>query len=77
MYGSEKKKKGESEVVEDVQYMFDDMHLVKDGRRVKTWKITTRLNTPLTDTVMWKSTPDINMRTKVIYSFKCWIHRGP
>jgi len=36
MYGSEKKKKGESEVVEDVQYMFDDMHLVKDGRRVKT-----------------------------------------
>jgi len=76
MYGSEKK--GESEGVEDVQYMFDesDMHLVKDGRRVKTWKVTTRLNTPLTDTVMWKSTPDINMRTKVIYSFKCWIHRG-
>jgi len=35
MYGSEKKKKGESEVVEDVQYMFDesDMHLVRDGRR--------------------------------------------
>jgi len=33
MYGSEKK--GESEGVEDVQYMFDesDMHLVRDGRR--------------------------------------------
>ena len=78
MYGREKERKKNTEEEGDVQYLFDghDMRLVEEGRQVKTWQITKQLNKPLTDTVMWKATPDINMRTKVVYSFKCWIYRG-
>ena len=66
------------EATDDVQYLYDehDMRLIADGRRIKTWRITSNLNKSLTDTIMWKTTLDIEMRTKVIYSFKCWVYRG-
>ena len=78
MYGREKKHAGEADGIDDIQYLFDkhEMRLIREGERIKTWKIRKELNEPLTDTVMWKATPDINMRTKVIYSFECWIYRG-
>ena len=66
------------EGIKDIQYLFDehDMRMIEEGKRVKTWRITKNLNQPLTDTIMWKATPDIDMRTKVIYSFECEVHRG-
>ena len=41
-----------------MQYLFDghDMQLIKDGRRVKTWRLTGNLNQNLTDTIMHKAT---------------------
>ena len=75
----QKSKSGTNEeATDDVQYLYDehDMRLIEDGRRIKTWRITSNLNQSLTDTIMWKTTPDIEMRTKVIYSFKCWVYRG-
>ena len=64
--------------LEDVQYLYDghDMRLLEDGRRVKTWRITKQLNKSFAGTIMWKVTPDINMRTKVVYSFECEVYRG-
>ena len=64
--------------IQGMHYLFDehDMRLIEDGTRTKTWRITKNLNLSLTDTIMYKATPDIEMRTKVIYSFKCEIHRG-
>ena len=61
-----------------MQYLFDghDMRLIEDGRSVKTWRLTGNLNQDLTDTIMHKTTPDIDMRTKMIYSFECGVHRG-
>ena len=77
LYGREKTPVTDAGV-EDVQYLFDghDMRLIEDGNRVKTWRITQNLNSSLTETIMHKATPDINMRTKVVYSFECEVHRG-
>ena len=73
-----KKKKTKTTGIEDIQYLFDkhDMVLIGDGQRTKTWRITENLNRLLTDTIMWKATADINMRTKVVYSFWCWVYQG-
>ena len=64
--------------IDDVKYLFDehDMKMVEDGRRIKTWRLTQNLNQPLTETIMKKAQPDIDMRTKVIYSFFCNIYQG-
>ena len=61
-----------------MRYLFDehDMRLIEDGARVKTWRLTKNLNLSLTDIIMHKATPDIEMRTKVVYSFEAEIHRG-
>ena len=77
MYGREKNKAADNGL-EDAQYLYDvhDMFLLEDGRRVKTWRITKNLNQSLTDMIIWKAAPDINMRTKVVYSFECEVHRG-
>ena len=34
------------------------------------------MNEPLTETIMWKASQDVEMRTKVVYSFMAEIHRG-
>ena len=70
----DKKEKG----VEDIQYIFDehDIKMIAEGNRCSTWRATENLNVSLTDGIMHKITPDINMRTKIVYSFKCEIHRG-
>ena len=77
LYGREKNEAADNGL-EDAQYLYDvhDMHLLEDGRRVKTWRITKNLNQSLADMIMWKAAPDINMRTKVVYSFECEVHRG-
>ena len=64
--------------IQGMRYLFDehDMRLIEDGRRVKTWRLTKNLNLSLTDTIMRKAAPDIDMRTKVVYSFEVEIHRG-
>ena len=64
--------------IQGMRYLFDehDMRLTEDGTRVKTWRLTKILNLSLTDTIMHKATPDIEMRTKVVYSFEAEIHRG-
>ena len=76
LYGREKETTNDG--IEDMQYLFNghDMRLIEDGRRVKTWLLTGTLNQNLTDTIMHKTTPDIDMRTKVVYSFECEIHQG-
>ena len=53
LYGREKETQGISDGIEDMQYLFDghDMQLIKDGRRVKTWRLTGNLNQNLTDTI--------------------------
>ena len=78
LYPSDKTRRATEEATGDVQYLFDEheMKLAKEGRRVKTWRVTKNLNQSLTETIMWKARPDIEMRTKVVYSFKCWIYRG-
>ena len=63
--------------IQGMRYLFDehDMRLIEDGTRVKTWRLTKNLNLSLTNTIMHKATPDIEMRTKVVYSFEAKIHR--
>ena len=69
-----KKAKG----VEDVQYLFDehDIQLIGEGNRVQKWRGTKNLNVSVTDAIMRKITPVINMRTKIVYSFTCDIYKG-
>ena len=50
--------------------------LVYEGKRVKEFRVTRNLNKSNTKTIMANITPDIKIRTKVIYSFKAEIHRG-
>ena len=45
-------------------------------KRVKEFRVTGNLNGPNTKMIMANITPYINMRTKVIYSFKSEIHRA-
>ena len=46
--------------------------LVREGKRVKGFRVTGNLNNPNTKMI----TPHIEMRIKVIYSFKSVIYRG-
>ena len=50
--------------------------LVYEGKRVKEFRVTGNLNNPNTKMIMANITPHIEMKTKVIYSFKSEIHRG-
>ena len=50
--------------------------LVYEGKRVKEFSVTGNLNTSNTKMIMANITPHIEMKTKVIYSFKSEIHRG-
>ena len=53
-----------------------EINLVHEGRRVKEFRVTGNLNNANTRMIMDNITPHIEMRTKVIYSFKAEIHRG-
>ena len=53
-----------------------EIKLVEEGDRVKVFKTTGNLNFDLTDIIMKKITPIIEMRTKVIHAFSCVIYRG-
>ena len=52
------------------------MKLVYEGKRVKEFRVTGNLNKANTKMIMANITPHIEMRTKIIYSFKSEIHRG-
>ena len=52
------------------------MEQIEDGDRVKKFEITGNLNSVSTKLIMDKITPSVEMRTKVVYSFACEIHRG-
>ena len=50
--------------------------LVREGRHVKEFRVTGNLNRSNTKMIMANITPHIEMRVKVIYSFKSVIYRG-
>ena len=52
------------------------IELTKEGTRVKKFTITRSMNRDNTKIIMDKITQHIEMRTKVVYSFKAEIHRG-
>ena len=52
------------------------IELTKEGTRVKKFRITRSMNRDNTKIIMDKITLHIEMRTKVVYSFKAEIHRG-
>ena len=52
------------------------IRLVHEGKRVKTFRLTGNLNNPNTRMIMDNITSHIEMRVKVIYSFKSVIYQG-
>ena len=50
--------------------------MVYEGKCVKGFRMTGNLNNPNTKKIMVNIAPHIEMRVKVIYSFKSVIHRG-
>ena len=67
---------GESSTPQEVVTNKTEIKLVENGGRVKVYKTTGNLNFDLTDKIMEKITPIIEMRTKVIHAFSCVIYRG-
>ena len=67
---------GESSNPQEVITNKTAIKLVENGDRVKVFKTTGNLNFDLTDKIMEKITPIIEMRTKVIHAFSCVIYRG-
>ena len=67
---------GESSTPQEVITNKTEIKLVENGGRVKVYKTTGNLNFDLTDKIMGKITPIIEMRTKVIHAFSCVIYRG-
>ena len=67
---------GESSTTQEVFTNKTEIKLVENGGRVKVFKTTGNLNFDLTDKIMEKITPIIEMRTKVIHAFSCVIYRG-
>ena len=67
---------GESSNPQEVITNKTEIKLDENGDRVKVFKTTGNLNFDLTDIIMKKITPIIEMRTKVIHAFSCVIYRG-
>ena len=67
---------GESSATQEVVTNKTEIKLVENGGRVKVDKTTGNLNFDLTDKIMEKITPIIEMRTKVIHAFSCVIYCG-
>ena len=66
---------GESSNPQKVITNKTEIKLVENGGRVKVFKTTGNLNFDLTEKIMEKITPIIEMRTKVIHAFSCVIYR--
>ena len=54
----------------------NELKLIEDGNRVKTWRFGKSFNSPLTKTAMATITPHVDMRVVVVYSFSCDIYKG-
>ena len=67
---------GESSAPQEVVTNKTEIKLVKNGGRDKVFKTTGNLNFDLTDIIMEKITPIIEMRTRIIHAFSCLIYRG-
>ena len=67
---------GEPSTPQEVITNKTEIKLVENGGRVKVFKTTGNLNFDLTEKIMEKITPIIEMRTKVIHAFSCVIYRG-
>ena len=67
---------GESSNPQEVATNKTEIKLLENGGRVKVFKTTGNLNFDLTEIIMEKITPIIEMRTKVIHAFSCVIYRG-
>ena len=67
---------GESSTPQEVITNKTEIKLDENGDRVKVFKTTGNLNFDLTDIIMQKITPIIEMRTEVIHAFSCVIYRG-
>ena len=65
----------ESSPTQEVVTNKTEIKLLENGGRVKVFKTTGNLNFDLTDIIMEKITPLIEMRTKVIHAFSCVIYR--
>ena len=80
----EEQRQGPAEIQEQQQNDDDDerydtvtkIKLVREGRHVKEFRVTGNLNRSNTKMIMANITPHIEMRVKVIYSFKSVIYRG-
>ena len=73
----QEEKAKEQQQDDDEQYdTVAKIKLVYEGKRVKEFRVTGNLNGANTKMVMCNVTPHIQMRTKVIYSYKSEIHRG-
>ena len=67
---------GESSNPQEVVTNKTEIKLLENVGRVTFFKTTGNLNFDLTDIIMEKITPIIEMRTKVIHAFSCVIYRG-
>ena len=63
---------------DDDDERYDTLAKIKlafEGRRVKGFRVTENLNNPNTKMIMANTTPHIEMRVRIIYSFKSVIYR--
>ena len=67
---------GESSAPQEVVTNKTEIKLVENGDRAKVFKTAGNLNFDLTDIIMEKITPIIEMRTRIIHAFSCLIYRG-
>ena len=69
--------KGEEQQQDDEEYdTVPEINLLHEARRVKEFRVTGNLNCPNARMIMDNITSHIEMRVKVIYSFKAEIHRS-
>ena len=72
----EEKEEPQQQTQEEEEEQEAVIELTKEGTRVKKILITRSMNRDNTKIIMDKITQHIEMRTKVVYSFKAEIHRG-
>ena len=77
--GQQQESTAAQEQQQDDDERYDTVTKIKlafEGRRVKEFRMTVNLNRSNTKMIMANITPHIEMRVKVIYSFKSVIYRG-
>ena len=78
MYGKARAR-GENKGTEEIRNLFEEdneLKLIEDRDRVKTWRFGKSLNSPLTKMLMATITPHVDMRVVVVYSFSWDIYKG-